>query len=233
MFDSLFESEDNDDILQLLFTCAHWHGLAKLHMHTDQTLGLLDEVTTLLGVKFRCFVKHTCTKFNTCELQHEANARIHRAAKKSVTSSSNQMQVVSTLPTLAAVQDVLPEHLTSLTPRTSLSTLEPVNAVSSNVSARVDVGSAASSAHASASHVGLDSVTTTVSSNVSARVDVGSAVSSAHASASHVGLDSVTTKRTKTFNLNTYKYHSLGDYVEHIQQYGTMDSYSTKHVHQT
>ena len=32
------------------------------------------------------------------------------------------------------------------------------------------------------------------------------------------------------FNLDTYKYHSLGDYVEHIKRYGTTDSYSTEAV---
>ena len=52
MFDGLFNGEDGEDILGLLFTCTHWHELAKLCMHTDQTLGLLDEATVLLGVKF-------------------------------------------------------------------------------------------------------------------------------------------------------------------------------------
>jgi hypothetical protein len=87
VFDGLFDGEDNDDILQLLFVFAHWHGLAKLRMHTDQMLALFDEATTLLGVKFRHFVNHTCGKFNTCELQRKANARARRAAKKSTTSS--------------------------------------------------------------------------------------------------------------------------------------------------
>jgi hypothetical protein len=34
----------------------------------------------------------------------------------------------------------------------------------------------------------------------------------------------------KTFNLNTYKLHSLGDYVNAIRKYGTTDSYSTEPV---
>ena len=28
----------------------------------------------------------------------------------------------------------------------------------------------------------------------------------------------------KTYNMNTYKHHSLGDYVKHIREYGTTDS---------
>ena len=34
----------------------------------------------------------------------------------------------------------------------------------------------------------------------------------------------------KTLNLNTYKDHALGDYVESIRQNGTVDSYSTELV---
>jgi hypothetical protein len=33
--------------------------------------------------------------------------------------------------------------------------------------------------------------------------------------------------RKKCFNLQTYKYHSLDDYVETIRQLGTTDSFST------
>jgi hypothetical protein len=37
-------------------------------------------------------------------------------------------------------------------------------------------------------------------------------------------------QRTKTFNLNTYKAHSYGDYPKVIRQFGTMDSFSTEPV---
>jgi len=44
--------------------------------------------------------------------------------------------------------------------------------------------------------------------------------------------DTVTTtvRRQKTFNLETYKYHSLGDYVATVEMYGTCDSYTTEVV---
>jgi hypothetical protein len=35
---------------------------------------------------------------------------------------------------------------------------------------------------------------------------------------------------TKTLNLNTYKWHALGDYASIIRRYGTTDSYSTQTV---
>ena len=44
------------------------------------------------------------------------------------------------------------------------------------------------------------------------------------------GSSKVTGKLRKTLNLNTYKDHSLGDYVESIRRYGTVDSYSTELV---
>jgi hypothetical protein len=37
-------------------------------------------------------------------------------------------------------------------------------------------------------------------------------------------------RKQKHFNLNTYKNHSLGDYVRTIRMYGTTDSYSTEPV---
>ena len=37
-------------------------------------------------------------------------------------------------------------------------------------------------------------------------------------------------RRPKTFNMNTYKLHSLGDYTDAIRNYGTTDSYSTQIV---
>jgi hypothetical protein len=37
-------------------------------------------------------------------------------------------------------------------------------------------------------------------------------------------------KQPKMFNLNTYKYHALGDYCNTIRRFGTTDSYSTQPV---
>jgi hypothetical protein len=162
-------------------------------MHTDQTLALLDGATALLGVKFRHFVNNICRKFNTHELQREANARARRAAKKSSATSAPSFepasqQADSAPQALATVQEVSDEHhslsATLIPPSTKTKQTNP----------------------------GLLRLP---------------AVSSTYRSAES---DSIAARRTKTFNLDTYKYHSLGDYVEHIQQYGTPDSYSTEPV---
>ena len=41
---------------------------------------------------------------------------------------------------------------------------------------------------------------------------------------------SESSRKPKQLNLKTYKFHSLGDYVETIRRFGTTDSYSTQAV---
>ena len=82
VFDGLLPEPHNTDIIQLLFVCAHWHGLAKLRMHTDYTLKVFEETTVSLGVRFRAFVRKTCPHFDTRELQRETDARKRREMKK-------------------------------------------------------------------------------------------------------------------------------------------------------
>lgn len=70
--------------MRLLFICAHWHALAKLRMHSDLTLDILDEVTTTLGGKFRQFQQDICPSYHTRDLPREARVRRRRrqAAKQ-------------------------------------------------------------------------------------------------------------------------------------------------------
>ena len=197
VFDGLFDGEDDDDILQLLFACAHWHALAKLRMHTDRTLALQDEATTFLGIQFRRFVNHTCRKFNTCELQREAKARARRAAKKSPTSAPSSGQV---------------ELATQEGDVTSTSTAAP-----------------AAPEHR-LSHPAASTLLPGTQRSIAGSLTSTPITFTPLAAASHTEPVSSATRRAKTFNLDTYKYHSLGDYVEHIRQYGTTNSYSTEPV---
>ena len=132
VFDALLPELHNEDVSTLLFTCAHWHALAKLCMHTDETLTLLDSITGCLGRGLRRFQQKHCTAFNTQELKREVECRQHCELKNTAGNST------------AAVPQA--------------------------------------------------------------------------------------TRRKKTFNLQTYKLHALGDYVNSIRKYGTMDSYSTEIV---
>ena len=76
--EGLLPEPHNSSILRLLFIFAHWHGLAKLRMHTDQTLTILDHETVRLGAKIRAFTDMTCPSFDTKELPREVASRVRR-----------------------------------------------------------------------------------------------------------------------------------------------------------
>lgn len=50
-------------------------------MHTDQTLAILDNETSQIGVELRTFANETCSTFDTKELKREVNARKRRQLK--------------------------------------------------------------------------------------------------------------------------------------------------------
>jgi len=82
VFDGLLPEPHNNTILRLLFTCAHWHGLAKLRMHTSDTLNIFDDATRQIGAEFRVFKATTCPAFETRELDRERDARLRSCLKK-------------------------------------------------------------------------------------------------------------------------------------------------------
>jgi hypothetical protein len=87
VFEGLLPEPHNRAVMKLLFTMAHWHALAKLRMHNDLSLDLMDAVTVSLGKALRTFRDTTCSVFHTKELRREYNARIRREAKKSASKS--------------------------------------------------------------------------------------------------------------------------------------------------
>ncbi|RDX43849.1 hypothetical protein OH76DRAFT_1300052, partial [Lentinus brumalis] len=81
VFDGLPDNaQDNRIILDMLFTYGCWHALAKLRLHTDDTLDLLDTMTVQLGQSTRRFARTTCKKYDTYELPRESAARGRRTA---------------------------------------------------------------------------------------------------------------------------------------------------------
>src|ERR1700678_447836 len=68
--------------MDLLFELATWHGLAKLHLHTESTLRALESSTTRLGIALRKFQLTTCAEFVTRNLLSEEAARGCRKAAK-------------------------------------------------------------------------------------------------------------------------------------------------------
>ncbi|KAF7785232.1 hypothetical protein Agabi119p4_1397 [Agaricus bisporus var. burnettii] len=81
VFESLLPAEHDTIVLDLLFIHAKWHALAKLRLHTETTLKLLDNATMELGEQLRRFRDTTCSHFYTQELPHQEAAQGRRAAK--------------------------------------------------------------------------------------------------------------------------------------------------------
>ena len=75
MFDGLLPERHNSRLMKLLFVLAEWHGLAKLKMHTEASLDLLDKSTREVGVCLRDFKKPTCAAYATRELRREVEVR--------------------------------------------------------------------------------------------------------------------------------------------------------------
>jgi hypothetical protein len=84
VFEGLLESRHNRQLMKLLYRTAEWHALAKLRIHTDSSLTLLEELTTELGQLLRKFRDITCTAFSTVELPRETAARIRRESRNNI-----------------------------------------------------------------------------------------------------------------------------------------------------
>ncbi|KJA13982.1 hypothetical protein HYPSUDRAFT_150921, partial [Hypholoma sublateritium FD-334 SS-4] len=143
-FEGLLEGNDNKRLMKLLYRTAEWHGLAKLRMHTESSLSLLDELTKEFGELMRKFQDLTCAKFSTVELPKERAARRRRQIKRGVPKPVADSDMTDVTPASGTVSEckLLPANL----------------------------------------------------------------------------------------NLSTVKFHFLGDYVQHIRNFGTTDSYSTQLV---
>lgn len=74
----MFPDEHDDIIRLLLFRLAEWHALAKLRLHTDDSLDKLDQALKALGRQLRRFQQFTCSAFQAMELPREVAARQKR-----------------------------------------------------------------------------------------------------------------------------------------------------------
>ncbi|TBU38655.1 hypothetical protein BD309DRAFT_1083909 [Dichomitus squalens] len=95
--DGLTPAPHNDNILTLLYHMAYWHALAKMRLHTDTSVRLLDNSTTILGRALRNFAAVTCAAFDTKETQSEYAARQRAQARNMRRGGhTSQPQTVST-----------------------------------------------------------------------------------------------------------------------------------------
>ncbi|KIK10901.1 hypothetical protein PISMIDRAFT_19979, partial [Pisolithus microcarpus 441] len=79
----LLPAEHNAIVKTLLFRLSEWHALAKLRIHSDDSLARLDEALKRLAAEIRRFQRTTCDAFKTHELPSEVAARHRRQQAQS------------------------------------------------------------------------------------------------------------------------------------------------------
>jgi len=97
--------------MTLLYRISEWHALAKLRMHTENSLQLMEESTKDLGNLLRLFRTLTCSQFNTMELPREANARIRQKMK--ATDAQHPNALATSVPSLRVGQNCDDNQATS------------------------------------------------------------------------------------------------------------------------
>lgn len=113
--EGLLPEPHNSSVIELLFVFATWHALAKLHIHTETSLQLLDTTTTALGNALRYFARVTCSAFDTFETSAEYRKRQRQQA--AATSSKPHAALPSTnhLHQQAATASAAPNNSSSST----------------------------------------------------------------------------------------------------------------------
>lgn len=214
VFDGLLPEPHNRSVMELLFVLAHWHALAKLRMHNDLTLAVMEQATISLGKMLRAFSQKTCSAFATKELNREYNSRIRREGKKQASAirstTSTSSSTGQAVPGSETMAQGLPPHGTN---RPDAQAGAPFSDYAQH--GHMHEGVDGSSARATRSQPHAPTRTTTSDAEPGLRVGV---------------LPKGAGRRRKTLNLNTFKSHSAGDYVDTIREYGTCDSYSTEPV---
>ncbi|KAJ3019645.1 hypothetical protein NUW54_g25 [Trametes sanguinea] len=86
IFEHLLEPPHNHIVHHMLFQLAMFHVCAKLHMHSNNTLHILEHLIGSLGQAMCVFTSNVCPDYNTWELDKEVEARQWRQARKSLKS---------------------------------------------------------------------------------------------------------------------------------------------------
>lgn len=111
VFEGLLDGQHDRQLMKLLYRTAEWHALAKLRMHTGQSLDLLEALTIEFGKLMRQFRDVTCSQFATMELPRETAARKRREAQKQKGLTSPSDYSLQAAPTTA------PPSVTCTVPR--------------------------------------------------------------------------------------------------------------------
>ena len=81
-FEGLLPAPHDGSVQKLLYLASYWHSLAKLRVHSETTLKVLDHATALFARALRRFKEVTCPCFNTVETDCEYQARRRTAEQR-------------------------------------------------------------------------------------------------------------------------------------------------------
>lgn len=82
-FEGLLPLRDDQIVADMLFELANWHALARLRLHTDVTINILERATRYMYKAIRTFANKTCARHETYETSNEAQKRMRRDKGKS------------------------------------------------------------------------------------------------------------------------------------------------------
>lgn len=82
MVEDLLPDKHNAQLLTLLYRLAEWHALAKLRMHTEDTLQRLETTTTAMGKELCSFRASSATAWICKELPSETAALGRKLERK-------------------------------------------------------------------------------------------------------------------------------------------------------
>ncbi len=72
---------------------AYWHSLAKMRMHLESSLKLLENACSVMGVCLRHFEQVICPRYATKETVREYTSRIRNQSEMARDSSSASARV--------------------------------------------------------------------------------------------------------------------------------------------
>ncbi|KAJ2933285.1 hypothetical protein H1R20_g3796, partial [Candolleomyces eurysporus] len=230
VFDGLLPNQKHGQaVLSILSVCARWHALAKLRMHTDVTLQLLEHTTIELGTEFRTFVSTVCNEIQTKELAIEVAARerrernrLEKEAKAAMKEKKRREKELSG----AQSQDAMPPSSTqtedSAPPPAQSQDALPPSSTQIEDSAPLSAQAKDATPQSGASDHAQDG------SGTSTLADGTRTIKATPLKRSSKSKAKVFRAKFVTLNIQTPKFHFLGDYVPMIRTFGTSDSFSTE-----
>ena len=84
VFGGLFDPDDENIIMNVLYPLPSVHALAKLRLHTDAILTSLMQMAIRFGNALRLFHTEVCHKYETKGLHQEARKRMRREVSEHV-----------------------------------------------------------------------------------------------------------------------------------------------------